>query len=166
MRQVELSEELLAEIWRRADPKPFENLTVEVALRRAFEMPLDRGIADERPGGSGDAPRPAKSQRHRAQRAARAELLPLVEAGLLRNGEVLFLLDYQRNRVPKAQAVVSGSLLNFDGRHATMSNLAQELLSKVGFESRSVRGPAHWVNENGVTILDLWRQYLKENRQG
>jgi len=41
-----------------------------------------------------------------------------------------------------------------------MSNLAQELLKKVGFKSDSVRGPSHWVTAKNMSIKDLWQQLM------
>ncbi|MEK7207367.1 MAG: hypothetical protein AAB134_05730 [Pseudomonadota bacterium] len=41
-----------------------------------------------------------------------------------------------------------------------MSNLAQELLKKVGFKIDSVRGPSHWVTAKNMSIKDLWHQLM------
>lgn len=165
MRDIFLSEELLAEIWKRANPRPFESLTVEAALWRAFGMQQIEKLRDDAlaPIRDGDFRQSGPQQRRRARKAAKAELLPLVKAGLLSDGEMLFLVDYQRKRVPDAQAAISGPLLSFKGRHETMSKLAQELLACVGFKSGSVRGPAHWANAAGVSVLELWQQYSRSS---
>ena len=57
--------------------------------------------------------------------------------------------------------MVANSLLEFKGKHYSMSDLARELLKKLGFESGSVRGPAHGVNAKGVSIMQLWQQLLE-----
>jgi hypothetical protein len=96
-------------------------------------------------------------------RAQQADLEVLARAGLVRNGEKLYLIDYKGNRVPKVQAVISGKHLIYNGRPYSMSKLAKEELAKIGFESKSARGPAHWVTEEGKSIRDLWQQYLGSN---
>lgn len=96
-------------------------------------------------------------------KAPKADLRALVKAGLLREGERLFLVDYQGNRVPQQEAVVAGRMLAYKGNHFAMSNLAKELLQKVGFKSEAVRGPSHWANAQGTTVTSLWRQL--QNKQ-
>ena len=96
----------------------------------------------------------------RRTKAPKADLKALIQVGLLRNGERLYLVDYQSKRIPQFEAVISGALLEFKGHHYTMSNLAQELLKKVGFKSDSVRGPSHWVTGKNISIKDLWQQLL------
>jgi hypothetical protein len=93
-------------------------------------------------------------------KAPKADLRELVQAGLLRNGEELYLIDYQGARVQQCKATVSGGFLQFKGQHYSMSDLARDLLKKVGFRSDSVRGPAHWANAKGVSVRDLWQQLL------
>ena len=94
----------------------------------------------------------------RRTKAPKADLRVLVRAGLMRDGERLYLVDYQGQRVPQQEATVNGAMLAFKGQHYTMSNLAQELLKKVGFRSNSVRGPSHWANAKGLTVTVLWQQ--------
>jgi hypothetical protein len=96
----------------------------------------------------------------RRNKAPKADLRQLVQAGLLHAGDRLHLVDYQGNRVGQFEAVVSGGMLEFKGQHYSMSSLAQELLKKVGFKSDSVRGPAHWVTSKGASVKELWQQLL------
>lgn len=97
-------------------------------------------------------------------KAPKADLEVLAQRALLRNGQKLYLVDYQGNRVQKlSPAVVSGSYVIYNDQRYSMSNLAQELLAKVGFKSNSVRGPAHWVTDDGKSIKDLWQQHLDQN---
>ena len=97
-------------------------------------------------------------------KAPKADLEKLIQAALLRNGQKLYLVDYQGNKVQKlSPAVISGGDVIFNNQHYSMSNLAQELLAKVGFKSNSVRGPAHWVTDDGKSVKDLWQQYLDRN---
>lgn len=97
----------------------------------------------------------------RRSKAPKADLKILVQNGFLRNGQTLYLVDYQGNRLQDVFAVISGNDLVYMGHLYSMSNLAQELLTKVGFASNAVRGPAHWVTENGKSIKDLWQEHLE-----
>ena len=103
-----------------------------------------------------------ESMESRRTKAPKADLRVLVRAGVLRDGERLYLVDYQGQRVPQQEAVVAGAMLAFKGQHYTMSNLAQELLKKVGFKSNSVRGPSHWANAKGINITALWQQWAEK----
>lgn len=97
-------------------------------------------------------------------KAPKADLGLLVRVGIIKDGEKLYLIDYQGNRVQGIQVTISGGDLLYDGIRYSMSNLAQELLTKVGFKSSSVRGPAHWITEEGKTVKDLWQRYLEKNK--
>lgn len=101
----------------------------------------------------------------RRTKAPKADLRSLVQAGLLQNGDALHLVNYQGNRVGGYSAHISNGQLQYDNQNYTMSNLAQELLKKVGFSSDSVRGPAHWVTSDGVSIKDLWQRFTERERQ-
>lgn len=93
-------------------------------------------------------------------KAPKADLQLLAQNGLLRNGQKLYLIDYQGNRVHGISASLSDGDLVYNGQRYSMSNLAQQLLGQAGFKSNSVRGPAHWVTDDGKTVKDLWQQYL------
>ena len=103
--------------------------------------------------------------RAKAMRKPKANLGGLSRAGLLANGQKLFLRDYQGRPVPNATAYVGGDgiFANHDRKRLySMSDLAQELLKKQGYQSDSVRGPSHWYTEDGQSITDLWEKYLRE----
>lgn len=93
-------------------------------------------------------------------KAPKANLQLLAQKGGLRNGQKLHLIDYQGNRVQKVSASISDADLIYNGQRYSMSNLARQLLGQAGFKSNSVRGPAHWITDDGKTIKDLWQQYL------
>jgi Mor family transcriptional regulator len=103
-------------------------------------------------------------------KAPKADLEALVKMDFLQNGQKLYLVDYQGNRVQKLVAVISGGDVIYNNQRYSMSNLAQELLASIGFKSNSVRGPAHWVTEEGKSIKQLWQQHLdqptKRKQQG
>ena len=96
-------------------------------------------------------------------KAPKADLDVLVKNGFLRIGQKLYLVDYQGNRVQKLSVVISGVDVIYNSQGYSMSKLAQELLASVGFKSNSVRGPAHWVTDDGKSIKDIWQQYLDQN---
>ncbi len=95
----------------------------------------------------------------------KANLGALVARGVVTIGQKLYLHDHQGRRVPGAEAYVGGHGI-FSGpdrkRLCSMSDLAQELLKKEGYQSDSVRGPSHWYTEEGRSITELWGEYLNE----
>jgi len=93
----------------------------------------------------------------------KANLSKLIQENFLRDRQKLYLVDYRGNRVEKFSAIVSGNGLIYNDKEYSMSNLAQKLLTEVGFQSFSIRGPAHWVTEEGKSIKDLWKQHLEGN---
>jgi len=72
----------------------------------------------------------------------------------------MFLVDYQDNKLPQYRTAINGSSLKWQGQSYSMSDLARELLQKEGYSSSSVRGPAHWCTEDGVSVKNLWQQHL------
>lgn len=98
-------------------------------------------------------------------KAPKAELPKLVRSGRLKEGETLYLVDYQNTQVKNYQAVVNGKDLRFEGRTFSMSSLARELLQKAGYTSDSVRGPSHWATAKGTTITELWEDFLSKQKK-
>jgi hypothetical protein len=126
----------------KATAPPVESSITLVVARNAME---------QHPVEIGDTKRRAK--------APKANLRELVRAGLLRDGQDLTLVDYQGVKQSDYRASVAGSNLRFNGTYYSMSDLARELLKKLGYQSESVRGPAHWATAEGMLIRDLWHQY-------
>ena len=93
-------------------------------------------------------------------KAPKANLELLIQKGFIRNGQKLYLIDYQGNRIQNASVSITGTDLIYNDQRYSMSNLAQELLIQMGFKSKSVRGPTHWITDEGNSIKDLWQQYL------
>jgi|SRR5680860_302645 len=161
MPSIQIDDEVFAVLQKNA--KPFVD-SPNTALRRLLgieqhELPARVKAADELDQLLREA------MESRRTKAPKAKLRTLVSAGIIRDGERLYLVDYQGKRVPQQEAVVAGAMLVLKGQHYTMSNLAQELLKKVGFKSNSVRGPSHWANAKGVTVTALWQQWNKEQAQ-
>jgi hypothetical protein len=87
----------------------------------------------------------------------------LMNAGLLVDGQNLFLSDYQGNRIKNISAKVNNGLLHYNGKGYSMSDLARILLKNNGFQSDSVRGPLFWYTESGKSVKELWDIYLRNH---
>ncbi len=107
-------------------------------------------------------PMPARGKKVRSKQP-KADLIALIRAGVIRQGDKLFLVDYQGKKIPGYEATVANNLLIWQKQHYSMSDLARMLLKKVGYTSDSVRGPAHWCNASGITIKELWKQSLAKS---
>jgi hypothetical protein len=158
MNAVSVDDEVLAAVWGRANPRPFEAITFNTAMRRLLGLSPEHGNATNSTASTSPPARPSTFERTKARKA---ELETLVRAGLLRPRQTLYLVDYQGNRIPNAEAIVSGSLLEYKGKHHSMSALARELLQQHGYKSDAVRGPAHWANSDGFKVKDLWEGFLR-----
>jgi hypothetical protein len=160
MPSIQIDDEVFEVLQRNA--KPFLD-SPNTVLRRLLGLGAQTAT-DAKPA-EPDALEQLMRESTNSQRtkAAKADLAGLVRVGLLREGERLFLVDYQGKRVPQHEAVVAGGMLAHKGRHYTMSNLAQTLLKKVGFKSNSVRGPSHWANAKGTSVTALWQQLGERN---
>lgn len=160
MHTIKVDDEVFAVLQKNA--RPFVD-SPNTALRKLLGLRVNSAVvesAEMAVDSLEDLYQEVKASRaNRRTKAAKANLKDLVRVGLLRTGEHLYLVDYQGRRVGPEASVTGTALLDYKGRHDTMSHLAQELLKKVGFKSDSVRGPAHWVSANNVSIKDLWQQF-------
>lgn len=99
-------------------------------------------------------------------RRPKASLGRLIAAGLITNGQKLFLHDYQGRRVQDAVAYVGGDGVfpSLDRKRlCSMSDLAAELLKKTGYKADAVRGPSHWRTEDGRSITEIWDAHLDQD---
>ncbi|HET7306670.1 MAG TPA: hypothetical protein VFK24_02490 [Gammaproteobacteria bacterium] len=158
MKTIQVDDEVFECI--RSAAVAFEDTTPNDALRRIF------GIRSRprKQGGVADLDHMlddllAKAPRKRTK-APKADLSELIHKGFVSDGELLSLLNYKNERVHGRTAQISGSRLSYEGRHYSMSELARLLLKKEGFDSKAVRGPAHWANAEGKTISDLWNDLM------
>ena len=114
-------------------------------------------------------PRPIPSHhsrtRGRRKKGRKADLSVLIRAGILREGQKLYLHDYQGNRLGDYAAVVSGKSLLWKGQHYSMSKLARIFFQQEGYTNTSFRGPIYWCTEDGDSVLDLWHQYRRGKHQ-
>lgn len=100
---------------------------------------------------------------NRGRKKPKTNLSDLINAGLLVDGQELFLHDYQGNKLNGNKAKLFNGFLLYNAKSYSMSDLAQILLKENGFKSDSVRGPIFWYTENGKSIKDLWDVFLKNH---
>ena len=94
-------------------------------------------------------------------------LQELVDAGLIKDGQTLFLFYSQRISDEQVQIVVSSNKVKYkkDGKLYTTSDLALNLLKKhklIGSDRTSIRGPLHWQTEDGKILNDLNEQVRRK----
>lgn len=161
MPSIQIDDEVFAELQKNARPfvdTPNSTLRRLLKIRDSVDVSgLLRGAEADKPIIDHDIP----YQMARGTKAPKASLEELIRAGILRNGETLFLIDYKGKRVPRVEANVANGLLAYKGKHFSMSDLARALLKKEGHTSDSVRGPAHWENSAGISIMKMWQQVLQ-----
>lgn len=99
------------------------------------------------------------------KRQAKTDIHDLKLAGLLSQGQIVFLHDYQGRRLPGVQAEVGPlNKLMYRGKRYSMSRLAAQLLEDHGFTSEAVRGPAHWFTEAGESLRSVWERHNRTAR--
>lgn len=151
MRTIEIDDEVFAYLQRKAIP--YEE-TPNLTLRRLFNLNVKRiyeNTANEN----------SLQTNQKKRKKPKADLSTLVKNGLLKEGQVLFLYDYQGNKIDGYEATISGQKLSYRGnKPLSMSELAKICLKEIGYKSDSVRGPAHWYNSDGISVSDLWRQFI------
>ena len=154
MKAIEIDDEVFAYL---ESASTWGELNANQTLRRL--LGLDKAKARPRPH-----PKPSNGSRmKRGRRKGRkADLSVLVEAGLLREGQKLYLHDYQGARLGDYEAVVSGKHLLWKGQPYSMSKLARIFFQQEGYTNTSYRGPMYWCTEAGVNVLELWHRYRKE----
>lgn len=154
MKSIEIDDEVFAYLQGNAIPYVE---TPNLTLRRLFKM-------------NGTTPPSEVRAKHEAAhheirgKEQKADLPTLIRAGLLNEGQKLYLLDYQGRQVQGHEAILSGKALLWNNTMYSMSELAKIFLKKEGFRSESVRGPAHWSNSDGISVKDLWNRYLSKRK--
>ena len=156
MRTIEIDDEVFAYLQSKAIP--YIETTPNLTLRRLFNL---NGKTS-----SGGIPKGQTTQSEdKGKRQTGAKLLALIKSGLLQKGQTLFLYDYQGRKIEGYEAIISGKLLLRNGKPFSMSSLAQISLEKEGFTSKSVRGPAHWCNSDGISVTELWSHLLDKGME-
>ena len=158
MKTIEIDDELFGYLQSKAIP--FVE-TPNLTLRRLLLG--DKPSPESRQRGVPVTAQTAKKVRQ-SKKQPKTDLPKLIQSGLLNEGQILYLYDYQTNKIDGYEATISGKSLLWNDDSYSMSELAKELLKEVGFRSESVRGPAHWYNSDGISVKELWKQYLKKYR--
>ena len=150
MRTIEIDDDVFAYLQKNAIPyvENHPNLT----LRRLFKLNGKEFNLDSF----------SEDKRSKGRKKQKTRLPDLVRANLLREGQTLFLHDYQGKRVKGYEATISGKDLLWKGSLFSMSELAKDCLKAVGFRSDSVQGPARWYNSDGISVKELWDQFLRK----
>lgn len=183
MQAFEVDDDLVELVWRLASPKPFQQLTFSDALRKVLASASERGVAapatprdvrEEKTELSPDAllaelarmsPSELKTRHpeykvERRVREPKVDIRVLMKKGYLTEGQRLFPVDYQGQRLGKHAATLREGKLEFQGQLFSPSGLAEMLLKEAGFRSDAVRGPMHWVTESDDTLAALWAKEL------
>ena len=154
MKTIEIDEEVYAYLQSKAIP--YEDKNPNDTIRRLFGF-------DKKAIPSRVIPLPqVRSRKVDGGKKRKASLIELVNAGLLEEGQILHVRDYQQREIQDSEAMVHQGGLLRGGVKYSMSNLAKKLLKGQGYGSNSVRGPAHWFTSNNISVKDLWESYLKK----
>lgn len=154
MKTIEIDEEVYAYLQSKAIP--YEDKNPNDTIRRLFGF-------DKKAIPSRLIPLPQmRSRKVEGRKKPKASLIDLVNAGLLEEGQILHVRDYQGREIQDSEATVHQGGLLRNGVKYSMSNLAEKLLKGEGYDSDSVRGPAHWFTSNNISIKNLWESYLKK----
>lgn len=161
MHVLRVDDEVFAALEKRA--RPFvdtPNSTLRRILRLDPRKPMDvRGTTAHR-GVEMEAllDEATFGARGARRRAAKVDLEVLVRRRTLRDGDRLWLVDFRGERVGRHEAVLDSGRLRFGGKLHSMSSLARRLLAGAGITRGNVRGPAHWADAKGRTVLQLWHR--------
>jgi hypothetical protein len=102
-------------------------------------------------------------------RHTKTSLRVLIREGAVSEGQRLFLHGYDGQRIPgpEFQATIQGRNLIWaaDRQAYSMSDLATNLLKRLGHQATSVRGPSRWYTGEGFSIQDLWAERDRRNRK-
>lgn len=152
MRKIEVDDEVYS--WLEKQVQGFGD-TPNAALRRLLGIGVGNS-APTRPSTS-----PLDSANHSRGKAPKTNLIDLVRAKMLSEGQILYFHDYQGKRINGIQARISGNKLEYKGRLYSMSALTRELMKNQGYANDSYRGPQFWYTADGHSAKDIWERYLK-----
>ena len=153
MKTIEIDEEVYAYLQSKAIP--YEDKNPNYTIRRLFGF-------DKKAIPSRVIPLPqVRPRKVKGRKNPKSSLIELVNAGLLEEGQVLHLRDYQEREVPDSEAAIHQGGLLKDGNKYSMSNLAEKLLKGQGYTRNSVQGPARWFTSDNISIKTFWENYLK-----
>jgi hypothetical protein len=155
MRSIRIDEEVYSYLQSKAIP--FEDKTPNDTIRRIFGFDK-AGVTSTIKSFPQRSPRIVEGIRK-----PKASLSELVNAGVLKEGQILHLRNYQRLKFPDSEATIHQGALLKDGITYSMSNLALKLFEELGgYKPNSVSGPVYWYTNDNVSIKNLWDDYLEK----
>lgn len=101
----------------------------------------------------------------RKTKSPKTDLVELIKAGKLRNGEKVRFVDHDRKIDNNYEAEISEKGLLYNGKWYSMSGLVAKILEEenCGIPSKAYRGPFYWRTQSGKSIHRLWEEYLRSN---
>jgi hypothetical protein len=165
MKSIQIDNEVYAYLASKA--RPYEETTPNMTLRRLFGLEQTSATVISRevqtPTTIQQSSMAMGRKRGRARNNPKVSIPTLINEGLVKRGQVLYLYDYRRKKIPNYEATLADWGLIWNGTHYSMSDLAKRFLQKEGYQSDSVRGPMHWGTADGVTIKDMWEKHRGRN---
>ena len=151
MKTIELDDEIYDYVLSKAIP--YEDKTMNDTIRRLIGF--DKNAIPQRP-----MPLPQeKSRMIVGQKKPKASLIELVNAGKLKEGQILHM-RYQGRKIADSEATIHQRGLLKDGQKYSMSNLAGKFLKKQGSIAYSFRGPAYWFTSDNISVKELWAKNI------
>jgi predicted CopG family antitoxin len=150
MKRIKIDDEVYTYLQQKAIA--FEEDPNDV-LRRIFD--LNQVNAPQKP-----SPEHIKHPR-KPHKQPITNLKDLVSDGVLSEGQRL-IFQHSGKRLPEFTATISGKQLIWKGNRYSMSALAGMALETIGLKGDSVCGPLFWFTEEGKSISDIWKQYIRK----
>jgi len=155
MRTIEIDDEVFGYLQSKAIS--YVETTPNLTLRRLFGLDIVLTKSED----PKSKVREIQEYKNPRRKQPKTDLQQLIQASLLQERQTLYLYDYQGNQISGYDSTISGKKLLWNNITYSMSKLAERGLRKEGFSSESVRGPAHWFNSDGISVKELWKQYLE-----
>lgn len=162
--EIETKEEEIERLKTEKDNFAKEAEAKIAKIWEAIDLPLDlfRIYPQESYDIISSVQEPAEYQ----QKARRVTLRELVDAGLIRDRQILYFYHTRLFKDSQAKVLASSNKLQYmeNGIIYSVSELAKILLKKHGFKSdeHGVAGPRYWKTEEGALIDDLNEEVRKK----
>jgi hypothetical protein len=157
--EIETKEEEIDQLTKEKERLAKEAGTKISEIWNALGLPLDLFIL---PTPTPPHRRPEMSPIKSRRKAGRVTLQELVDAGLIRNGQILYFYHTRSFKDERVEVIAASNRLRYktDGKNYSVSKLAEFLLKKHGFkhDDHGVAGHWHWVTKDGKLLNDLNEQ--------
>lgn len=156
MKSIEIDDEIYEFLQSQAIP--FEEPTPNYVVRRL--------LSNERKVSQKEYQKKVVSKSN-LSKAPKANLMELVQHEILQEGQKLFF-NYKGLRLKKEyQVEIAGdNKIRYEGTVFKMSSLVAKILDNesLGTPSRAYRGPEYWRTSDGITVRQLWEQFLNSGK--